>query len=199
MKQLRLCPNQRAPIRAVDWRGAFSLRASPTPRQPCLPTPLPAFLAYPFTCLQPWRTPPPHCWRLPMTTVWPTCGPLHWTTLCTTLLRWHRQARVGLVSRSTSRVPPLAPAKGCSRSAPQAAARLAAPSLNRKGVVEYVRPCALIPLPRPGRPRPAAESYQALSRRQVALVAEEACAAHASTLAHIKRMADLPALPPPSY
>lgn len=43
------------------------------------------------------------------------------------------------------------------------------------------------------------ESYQALSRRQVALVAEEACRAHMRALEQIKRMADLPALPAPSY
>ncbi|KAL4452300.1 hypothetical protein ABPG75_007962 [Micractinium tetrahymenae] len=43
------------------------------------------------------------------------------------------------------------------------------------------------------------ESYQALGRRQLALVAEEACRAHARALEHIKRMAELPALPDPSY
>lgn len=61
---------------------------------------------------------------------------------------------------------------------------------------------ALPPSPHLTHPPPhtsRAEAYQALSRRQVALVAEEACAAHARTLEHIKHMADLPALPPPSY
>ena len=46
---------------------------------------------------------------------------------------------------------------------------------------------------------PPAESYAALSRQQVALVAEEACRAHASLIQRIKRMAEEQPLPEPSY
>ncbi|PSC72076.1 L-isoaspartate O-methyltransferase [Micractinium conductrix] len=45
----------------------------------------------------------------------------------------------------------------------------------------------------------ATESYAHLSRSQVALVAEEACAALGRAMGHVKRMADLPMLPEPSY
>jgi hypothetical protein len=45
----------------------------------------------------------------------------------------------------------------------------------------------------------ATESYAALSREQVALVAEEACAAHARLVQHIRRLAEQQPLPDPSY
>ena len=46
---------------------------------------------------------------------------------------------------------------------------------------------------------PPAESYAALSRQQVALVAEEACRAHARLVEHIRAMAEQQPLPEPSY
>jgi hypothetical protein len=54
----------------------------------------------------------------------------------------------------------------------------------------HLPPC-LPPLP--------PESYAALSREQVALVAEEACAAHARLVQHIRRLAEQQPLPDPSY
>lgn len=45
----------------------------------------------------------------------------------------------------------------------------------------------------------ATEAYAGLSKEHLALVAEEACAAHARTLAHIRRLAEQQPLPEPSY
>lgn len=45
----------------------------------------------------------------------------------------------------------------------------------------------------------ATESYQGLSRGQVALVAQEACRSHAHMVAHIRKMADEQPLPEPLY
>jgi hypothetical protein len=57
----------------------------------------------------------------------------------------------------------------------------------------------LISLLAPAPTHPPAESYAALSRQQVALVAEEACRAHARLVQHIKHMAEQQPLPEPSY
>lgn len=45
----------------------------------------------------------------------------------------------------------------------------------------------------------ATDSYAALSRAQVALVADEACAALQRMVTHIRRMAALQPLPDPAY
>ena len=45
----------------------------------------------------------------------------------------------------------------------------------------------------------ATESYLLLTRRHLALVAEEACAVHSRMVGHIRRIADQQPLPEPSY
>lgn len=51
----------------------------------------------------------------------------------------------------------------------------------------------------PLHPPPCAESYQGLSRGQVALVAQEACRSHTHMVAQIRKMADEQPLPEPLY